>query len=134
MDWKFSATTNGFYPSNSLGDYLDLPTDLVDVTSEQYDELQLAQSRDGKRIIADEVGFPVSADKLPPTQAELQQTRDGLLQFAGLRIAPLQDAVDLEVATAAETAALTAWKRYRVDLSRIDLSAAPITWPTAPST
>lgn len=53
----------------------------------------------------------------PPTPEELLAAnisiRDGLLAQATLAIAPLQDAVDLEDATAAETALLKKWKQYR---------------------
>lgn len=61
--------------------------------------------------------------------------RDGLLYEAALRIAPLQDAMDLDKATEAEKVALLAWKTYRVDLNRIeDQSGFPseIEWPTPP--
>lgn len=61
--------------------------------------------------------------------------RDGLLYEAGLRIAPLQDAVDLEKATKEESALLLAWKSYRVDLSRLESQdgfPADIGWPTPP--
>lgn len=54
---------------------------------------------------------------------------------ADFQIAPLQDAVDLEEATAAEQAALKAWKKYRVALNRvIEQPAYPdtIDWPVAP--
>jgi len=48
-------------------------------------------------------------------------------------IAPLQDAVDISIATDAESARLAEWKRYRVALSRIDTSKAPdIEWPARP--
>lgn len=56
--------------------------------------------------------------------------RDELLRLAALRIAPLQDAVDLDMATSEEVAALVALKQYRVELNRIDL-AAPV-WPEQP--
>lgn len=68
-----------------------------------------------------------------PTLAELQAQRDGLLQVAALRIAPLQDATDLGVATSAETAALTAWKQYRINVNRTDLSTSHVQWPDAPT-
>jgi hypothetical protein len=61
--------------------------------------------------------------------------RDGLLYEAGLRIAPLQDAVDLEKATKEEKELLRAWKSYRVDLNRIEDQAgfpSNIDWPTPP--
>ena len=40
-------------------------------------------------------------------------------------IAPLQDAVDLEIATAEERSLLEAWNKYRVLLNRVDTSTAP---------
>ncbi|ENC0044836.1 tail fiber assembly protein, partial [Shigella sonnei] len=48
-------------------------------------------------------------------------------------IAPLQDAVDLEIATEEENSLLEAWKKYRVLLNRVDTSTAPdIEWPEEP--
>ena len=48
-------------------------------------------------------------------------------------IAPLQDAVDISIATDEEITRLAEWKRYRVELSRIDTSNAPdIEWPVTP--
>lgn len=52
---------------------------------------------------------------------------------ANRTIAPLQDAVDISIATDEEITRLAEWKRYRVELSRIDTSKAPdITWPVRP--
>jgi hypothetical protein len=49
-------------------------------------------------------------------------------------IATLQDAVDRDMATDAEKTALTAWKKYRVLLNRVDTTKAPdITWPVQPA-
>ncbi|HHK9140284.1 TPA: tail fiber assembly protein, partial [Escherichia coli] len=53
---------------------------------------------------------------------------------ASEHIAPLQDAVELELATEEETSLLEAWKKYRVLLNRVDTSVAPdIEWPTSPT-
>ena len=55
---------------------------------------------------------------------------------ADYAIAPLQDAVDLDDATDAEVAALKAWKKYRVALSRVpDQAGYPdaIDWPVSPA-
>ncbi|EFO1023096.1 DNA-packaging protein [Escherichia coli] len=53
--------------------------------------------------------------------------------IASEHIAPLQDAVDLEIATEEETLLLEAWKKYRVLLNRVDTSTAQdIEWPVAP--
>ncbi|HCP3098873.1 TPA: tail fiber assembly protein, partial [Escherichia coli] len=47
--------------------------------------------------------------------------------------APLQDAVDLEIATEEEKSLLAAWKTYRVLLNRVDTSLSPdIEWPSQP--
>ena len=45
-------------------------------------------------------------------------------------IATLQDAVELDMATVEETDHLTQWRKYRVLLSRVDVTA-PV-WPEVP--
>lgn len=48
-------------------------------------------------------------------------------------INPLQDAVDLGIATDEEKRLLPLWKKYRVDVSRVDVSQAPdVPWPVTP--
>ena len=55
------------------------------------------------------------------------------MDAANRTIAPLQDAVDISIATDEEITRLAEWKRYRVELSRIDTSNAPdIEWPVTP--
>jgi hypothetical protein len=57
-----------------------------------------------------------------------------LLSLATQAISPLQDAVDLSMATEAEILSLQQWKKYRVLLNRVDTNNAPdIIWPDAPS-
>lgn len=83
MDWKFSSTTGGFYPADSLDEYPNLPGDLVDVSAERKAELMLSEPA-GKLIIADADGNPVVVDRPGPTDAELAATaravRDELLR------------------------------------------------------
>ncbi|MEQ5740596.1 MULTISPECIES: tail fiber assembly protein [Providencia] len=65
--------------------------------------------------------------------AEAEQQKQSLLAQANKTIAPLQDAVDLGMATDDEKARLTEWKIYRVSLNRVDTSLAPdIDWPEKP--
>ncbi|CAM4057539.1 tail fiber assembly protein [Xenorhabdus thuongxuanensis] len=71
------------------------------------------------------------------TPAELQQQAESqkqqLMFSAANSIAPLQDAVDLGMATDAEKSALTAWRKYRVLLNRVDCATVPdIQWPEPP--
>lgn len=55
------------------------------------------------------------------------------MDVANRSIAPLQDAVDISIATDEEITRIAEWKRYRVELSRIDISKAPnIEWPENP--
>ena len=64
---------------------------------------------------------------------EAEETKNSLMQVASEHIAPLQDAVDLEIATEEETLLLEAWKKYRVLLNRVNTTTAPdIEWPTVP--
>ncbi|EPS3009567.1 tail fiber assembly protein [Escherichia coli] len=66
---------------------------------------------------------------------EAEETKNSLMQVASEHIAPLQDAVDLEIATEEEISLLEAWKKYRVLLNRVDTSTAPdIEWPIIPVT
>jgi len=69
-------------------------------------------------------------------KADAEQFRDELLRVAAIRIAPLQDAVDLGKATDAEVALLKAWKEYRIDVGRIAEQVgypSNIIWPEQPA-
>lgn len=87
-----------------------------------------------KRMTAKEVDAhinpPVSKEQLI---SEAEQQKQSCLNEATEAIAPLQDAIDLEIATEEEAAKLKAWKTYRVMLNRVDTSTAPdIEWPVKP--
>lgn len=61
--------------------------------------------------------------------------RDVLLAEATLRIDPLKDAVELGDATPEEESLYTAWRQYRLALSRIEKQPgfpASVVWPQAP--
>jgi len=75
-----------------------------------------------------------------PTPEQVLQSanaqRDSLLAVAGLRIAPLQDAVDLGSATDTDMANLKLWRQYRVAVNRVSEQAgfpATIDWPAPPA-
>lgn len=65
--------------------------------------------------------------------AENQARKTQLFADASARIATLQDAVELEIATPAETSLLGQLRVYRVELSRVDVTLDSPTWPTAPT-
>ncbi|MLM32161.1 phage tail protein, partial [Salmonella enterica subsp. enterica] len=61
---------------------------------------------------------------------QAEETKNRLLQIASEKIAPLQDAVDLDEATDKEKASILAWKKYRVLVNRVD-TVNPV-WPEQP--
>lgn len=92
--------------------------------------------------------FPVNADgqwvfngkKITPRVipaseliAQAEETRAQLMAEANQKITPLQDALDLDMATDEEIAQLNAWKTYRVLLSRVDTATtSDVDWPPLP--
>ena len=65
-------------------------------------------------------------------QQQAGAQRNALMAEANQQIAILGDAVELGMATPDEQAAYTAWRQYRVQLSRLDLGQQPIEWPAKP--
>lgn len=75
---------------------------------------------------------PTPEHELAQVQAETARRR----AIADAAIAPLQDAVDLDEAAAAELALLKEWKRYRVALNRLPEQPGyptEIDWPAPPA-
>jgi hypothetical protein len=68
--------------------------------------------------------------------AQADVERDSRLREVVIRVAPLQYAYDLGEATSDQLASLQAWKRYALNLARIELQAdypLIIEWPSAPA-
>ncbi|EAR7757400.1 tail fiber assembly protein [Salmonella enterica] len=82
------------------------------------------QKWDGKAWVKDE-----EAEKAAQLR-QAEETKNNLLKMATEKIAPLQDAVDLGEATDDEKARLLAWKKYRVQVNRVDTSNPD--WPFRP--
>jgi|SRR5688572_2760366 hypothetical protein len=139
--YVYSPLTNGFYPRELRDVYDDAgswPDDGIAVSDVVYREYQTLPPPEGKMRVAGADGLPAWGDIPPPTveerKAEAVAALSALMAKANAAIAPLQDAVDIDDATEAERASLTAWKKYRVALNRLDLSDAPdITWPEIPA-
>ncbi|EAM8010248.1 tail fiber assembly protein [Salmonella enterica subsp. enterica serovar Mississippi] len=82
------------------------------------------QKWDGKAWVKDE-----AAEKAAQLR-QAEETKSRLLQMASGKIAPLQDAVDLGLATDDEKVQLDEWKKYRVLVNRVDTSKPD--WPDVP--
>ena len=90
----------------------------------------------GSRYEDGEFIVPEPPEPPPLSAADARTRREALLAQAALRIAPLEDAIDLDLETPEDIEALTAWKQYRVELSRIEQQASfpdAIEWPVAPT-
>lgn len=135
MKTRYSPSMGTSYPLDI--DYGDsLPADVIEIEQSDYDAICAARSAgdeasyvDGKVVI---VPRPPVVRTPEMIRAENVTTRDGLLSIATSAIAPLQDAVDLEEATADETAALLAWKKFRIAVNRVNLTIDGVTWPDFP--
>ncbi|EPX8933607.1 tail fiber assembly protein [Morganella morganii] len=134
----FSPSTVSFYPEVMLDDYRyagTLPDDLVGVENEVFAEFSGTPPDDKVRGVIK--GKPAWVDIPPLTHEEAvaaaEARKQYLLSEAAEAIAPLHDAVDLDMATPEEEALLKEWKKYRVLLNRVDTSTAPdIDWPLKP--
>ncbi|EHW4290116.1 tail fiber assembly protein [Salmonella enterica subsp. enterica serovar Lagos] len=82
------------------------------------------QKWDGKAWVKDE------AAEAAARLREAEGTKSRLLLMASGKIAPLQDAVDLDEATDKEKASLLAWRKYRVLVNRVDTTNPD--WPYVP--
>lgn len=132
----FSKSKASFYIGSTLKLYENagaLPEDLIEVTPETASEF-MANAQPGKIIGADAQGLPVwmDAPQLTPDEIQVEATakKANLRSIADSEIAWRQDAVDAEIATEEESAALSEWKKYRVLLMRVDTEAPD--WPTPP--
>ncbi|CNJ99897.1 tail fiber assembly protein [Yersinia vastinensis] len=106
-------------PVNYLGDLPDTHTLLAPQTTYDF--------WNGDLWVTDTKAQHVAAIQIA------EDTKKQLLNEAAASIAPLQDAIDTELATDSEKEQLIAWKTYRVLLNRIDISVAPdIEWPLVP--
>jgi hypothetical protein len=135
MTLYYSATAGGFY-DNQI--HKILPEDAVEISAQTHQALLNANAQ-GKIIQPDKNRYPIAVDPPPPTPEEWAGIHLGrcraLMSEAALKIAPLQDAVDLNIATEDEKQCLKVWKLYRVKLNRIEQQPsfpAQVKWPKVP--
>lgn len=127
-----------YYSTMGAGFYVEgvsvIPDDVTEISEADWQALLNGQA--AGKIIDFSVIPPVLRDYVKTHAVETEEAeakKQTLMDEAGNKIKPLEDAVDLGIATDDETASYTAWRKYRVLLSRIDTSAAPdIVWPDRP--
>lgn len=136
-EFFYSPSNFGFYLLEMHGD--NMPEDAVKLKEGEHAKAMAWQSQGGVIAGVSDEGEMILEDAAPLTDqqvsTEVLAQRDTLLREASVRIAPLQDAVDLDMASVEEKNSLTQWKQYRVLLNRIqDQPGFPrsFEWPTAP--
>jgi hypothetical protein len=116
---RYSTITAQGFVINDLGEY---PKNSTDVEPSLFDIW------DGTKWIVDEKAKSESI-----IQSATQEKAE-LKSIADSEIAWRQDAVDIGIVTEKEKKSLDEWKRYRVELNRVDVSKAPnIKLPTQPN-
>lgn len=139
-EFYYSPTKNAFYCELHQEQYAlagTWPDDAVAVDESVYTEFAATTAPAGKMRVAGADGMPAWGDIPAPTKEELialaGKEKELRISEASAKISPLQDAVDLGMATDEEVVQLTEWKKYRVLLNRVDISeAADINWPEVP--
>ncbi len=125
----YSKSTGGFYTREIHGD--NIPAGAVEITTEEHAALLEGQAA-GKRIVADENGFPVLADPPAPTDEELEfrarAERDRLIR----ETVDTVNAIRWSAMSAAEQSAWTEYRQALLDVPEQPGFPNDIQWPIAP--
>ncbi|EMQ1490800.1 tail fiber assembly protein [Enterobacter kobei] len=142
MQKYFSNAEKSFYLEETVKAYqaqgISVPSDLMTISDDEYKAFMVSPDRKAPQYNVESECMEW-VDIEPPTRDEAIEKAESLkaqlLSVAAQAIAPLQDAVDLSMATDDEMASLSAWKKYRVLLNRINTSEPDeIEWPESPLT
>ncbi|EKN4841528.1 TPA: tail fiber assembly protein [Yersinia enterocolitica] len=138
MKLLWSAKNNAFIPAEMVDEYKVAGWAIDDLVEAREDILPFyGKAPIGKIRGVSDGGIPIWVDIPAATEEELiagaNAEKSRLKAIADSEIEWRQDAVDAGIATDEETALLTNWKAYRVQLMRIKTDTAPdIEWPVAP--
>jgi len=132
---------NRYFVSVNAGHYIDaMMIAFSKADAENYSAMELAELTQAQfesvgqdcQLISGEIvkGSPMVAELSTLAKQAILAAR---LREATQKVQMLQDAVDLDMATDEEKTQLTAWKKYRVLLSRTDADTqSPEEWPQPP--
>lgn len=132
MTIYYSPSTNGLYPDGELYG-AHLPPDAIVLSLSQYQGLIEGQAA-GKVITPNGSEVPYLSEPVINYREQANRKLTELRAKADAEILPLQDAVDLAMASAEDAALLNEWKAYRLALYRLDTSEPEsIVWPLLPT-
>lgn len=97
--------------------------------SGQFGDIQTAPNEidwcwDGKKYVEMQIG---------DVTYQNEEIKTRLIRTATEQISILNDAVDLGDASDAELTLLTKWKKFRINVNRIDTTTSGIKWPDKPA-
>lgn len=136
--YSFSASRLAFYANELRKTHYEplnaWPADAIEVADDAAAIYMTPDIPAGKKLgVVDEL--PAWVDIPPPTAEELFATakakKQELLNIASQFIAPLKDALDGGYIDDEDKPKLTAWQKYRYDLTKVD-AAKPV-WPEKPA-
>lgn len=143
MKHYFNPVDLGFYIDDRTEEQIEsgtnssVPETALEIEYSRYLELLDGNSQ-GKPIIAGEGGYPELAEYPKPTPEEIKIASTAeynrLFAYASNMVNTLIDATDPDIMgddiDPGDMARLKLWKKYRVDLTRVDLTN-PV-WPVKP--
>lgn len=142
MSIYFSGSNLGYYASQLMEDYISAgawPEDAIELTPNEVDTYYMKPYPDGKTLGSAD-GRPVWVD-LPPISDESKvilntQLKNKYMAEANHQVDVLTDATDPDIMgediSPDDVLLLKAWKKYRVELSRVTEMLNPV-WPTKPN-
>lgn len=132
----YSPSENAIYNAAFYENYSKAgtwPKDGIEISDEDAEKFNGGNKPLGK-MLSMALGHLEWIDEPPLSperqKADVENMKATLRAKADSEISWRQDAVDSEIATAEEAAALAEWKKYRVLLMRVD-TTKPV-WPTPP--
>ena len=130
----FNKLNSGFYdPEEKVfyGENFPNDNDLIEISNDDYVKFSAPPPR-GHQVGIDENGklkWIEIEGQIASNNADIIST---LIANISIKIDPLQDAVDLGIATEDEKKELKKWKKYRVQLNRVDTTVVDMELPAFP--
>lgn len=136
--YSFSPSRVAFYANDLRETHYEplnaWPDDALEITDEIASVYMTNRIPSGK-MLGTVNGMPAWVDIPPPTAEELvaaaMAKKQKLLNEASQFIAPLKDALDGGYIDDEDKLKLTAWQKYRYELTKVDV-AKPV-WPEKPA-
>ncbi|HDX5654587.1 TPA: tail fiber assembly protein [Escherichia coli] len=126
----FSKSTNGFFFD---GINSDMPADIVEISTDLYNELIAGQQEGGKLITSDENGLPVLKSPAIDYVARAENQRMQLLAHVDNVTADWRVELMLGDISSTDKEKLSVWMDYKKEVKAVDTSTAPeIRWPELP--